>query len=274
MRRVGAIALAGAVAAAVIVSSANAALFFLFKPTEVKPGELATLRLGGTPPGFRPEQRVKPFNQPIRLYLVKADDADEVQSRFDRRLSFIGRIVPDRNSRGLLTFTLPPLDTNDYALAYWCPGCARYSFGRAFGVQTVPEVSRYRHLMGLRIVLPPATTTCPVTKGRYGNGFLSTTLPEDGVITRPREPDGTLFDKLGWSPRRGFSGNLVVRGERLDGPGVLHVLSVNWGHTIVDGRPQRGSWRSAVVFPSEGCWRLTGRVGDISLTYVVEVVAV
>jgi hypothetical protein len=32
-------------------------------------------------------------------------------------------------------------------------------------------------------------------------------------------------------------------------------------------------WASAVKFPSEGCWRLTGRVGDIALSYVVKVVA-
>ena len=48
---------------------------------------------------------------------------------------------------------------------------------------------------------------------------------------------------------------------------------MNWGYSIVDGRRQRGSWASAVEFPSEGCWRLTGRVQDVSLSYVVKVVA-
>jgi hypothetical protein len=28
-----------------------------------------------------------------------------------------------------------------------------------------------------------------------------------------------------------------------------------------------------VELPSEGCWRITGRVADISLSYVVKVVA-
>jgi hypothetical protein len=30
---------------------------------------------------------------------------------------------------------------------------------------------------------------------------------------------------------------------------------------------------SPVEFPGLGCWRITGRVGDVSLTYVVNVVA-
>jgi hypothetical protein len=28
---------------------------------------------------------------------------------------------------------------------------------------------------------------------------------------------------------------------------------------------------SAVSFPTPGCWRLTARVGDVSLTYVVQI---
>jgi hypothetical protein len=50
----------------------------------------------------------------------------------------------------------------------------------------------------------------------------------------------------------------------------MQVLSVNWGHSLSTGR---GSWMSAVTFPSEGCWRINGRVRDVSLSYVVRVVA-
>lgn len=147
--------------------------------------------------------------------------AGEVSSRFDPRLHFVGRLVPDRNARGILAFTVPPLDTDDYVVAAWCPGCARYSLGRTFFVQSVPDVSRYRKLMGLRIQTP--TATCPVTKGRYGNGFLSTTVSgEDGVLVARRDPDGTLFQKLWWLPRPGFTGVLTVRGERLE-IGRAHV---------------------------------------------------
>jgi hypothetical protein len=196
-----------------------------------------------------------------------------VRSRFDSRLHFVGRIIPDRNSRGVLNFHVPPLDTGLYAVAYWCRACAQYSRGVSFGVQTVPRVSRYRRWMGLRVRLPNAQRSCPVTRGEVGNGFLSTTLPADGVLSRPRQSDGSLFDKLGWLPRKGFTGTLKVRGEQLDGDGELRVLSVNWGYATAPGRDPVGSWRSAVEFPDEGCWRLTGRVGDVALSYVVKVVA-
>lgn len=159
---------------------------------------------------------------------------------------------------------MPPLDTGRYALAYWCPECAAFSRGVKFGVQTVPEVSRYRRWMGLRVRMPSAAETCPVTGGgAYGNGFLSTTMSADGVISGLRRPDGTLFAKPLWVPRIALA-ELTVAGERLDGDGELRVLGVNWGG---------GSWATAMTFSDEGCWRLRGRMGDISLSYVVKVVA-
>jgi hypothetical protein len=272
VRRLGVLAVVALIAAAVVASSAHAALFFLFKPTAADAGDVVTVRLGGTPSRFTLADREKPFQQAIRLYLVPRAVAGEAASRFDPRLHFVGRIVPDRKSRGVVSFQVPPLDTGAYALAYWCPGCAPFSGGVKFGVQTVPEVSRYRHQMGLRLRLPDPSRSCPVTKGEYGNGFLSTTLPADGVMSRPREADGTIFNKLGWLPRKGFTAQLTVRGERLDAPGELKVLSVNWGYAS-SGPAANGSWASAVRFPSEGCWRITGRVRDIELSYVVKVVA-
>jgi hypothetical protein len=270
-RRLGVLAAAAVAAAAILVSSAHAALFFLFEPTTAKTGGVVSVRLGGTPASFTLADRERPFRKGIRIYLVPSNVAGEVGSRFDRRLHYVGRIVPDRDGRGVLRFRVPPLDTGAYAVAAWCPECARYSLGRSFFVQTVPEVSRYRRWMGLRVRLPDATETCPVTRGRYDNGFLSVDL-RGGVLSRPRDPDGTLSDKLGWLPRKGFTGQLTVRGERLDGPGKLNVISVNWGYAS-SGPAADGSWASAVRFPSAGCWRITGRVRDVSLTYVVRVVA-
>jgi hypothetical protein len=255
-------------AAAVAVPSAHAALFFLFEPTSAKAGGVVEVRLGGTPGRFTLADRERPFQKAIRVYLVRGEVAGEVSTRFDRRLHFVGRIVPDRRSRGVLRFRAPPLDTGAYVLAYWCPGCAPHSRGVTFGVQTVPRVSRYRRWMGLRVTLPDPTRSCPVTRGRHGNDFLSVDA-RGGVLSRPREADGTLSDKLGWLPRKGFAGKLTVRGERLDADGSVRVISVNWGYSSTGV----GSWASAVVFPDEGCYRLTGRVGDISLSYVLKVVA-
>ena len=205
-----------------------------------------------------------------------------MRTRFDRRLHFIGSLAPDRYVRGTLAFTVPPLDTDEYAVAAWWPGDARYGRRTTFFVWPVGQdtASRYRPLMLLRVQMPPATETCPVTVpkpgpsrwGNYGNGLLSTGLPRDGVLVARRDPDGTLFDKLGWLPH-GFTGVLTVRGERLDATSPpMRVLSVNWGYASI-GPASRGSWASAVTFPSEGCWRITGRVRDVSLIYVVRVVA-
>lgn len=206
------------------------------------------------------------------MYLVPNAFAPAVRSRLDKRLHFVGALVPDRDVRGVLTFRAPPLDSGDYAVAAWCPGCARYSGGQSFLVLPKPQVGRFRQFQALRIRTDVASS-CPVTKGPYGNGFLFVHAPGDGFLVARREPDGTLFQKLGWLPKKDWGGNLQVRGERLDGPGQLRVLRVNWGHTYVGGVRGRGSWATPVLFPSEGCWRLTGRVGDVSLTYVMQVVA-
>lgn len=268
MPRLGALVVV-VVAAVVVAPFAQGALWFLFDPTSAHPGEAVTVRLGGTPAGFRPADRAKPLQRPMRIYLVPNGVAKDVRGRFDRRLHFVGSLVPDRNARGVLTFRAPPLDTGTYAAAVWCPGCSRYSFGRTFFVLPAPRAFTGGDQL-LRIELPSAATSCPVTKGRSGNGLLSTTVPgNEGVLATRRDTDGSLFQKLWWLPKRGFTGRLTVRGERLDAPGRMRVLGVNWGYSS-DGR---GSWASAVQFPSEGCWRLTGRVGDISLSYVVRVVA-
>jgi hypothetical protein len=273
VRRFGVLALVVSIAAAIVVSTAHSALFFLFEPTAASANDMVTVRLGGTPATFTLDQREEPFEPAIRLYLVPRDVAARVGSRFDRRLHFVGAIVPDRRFRDVLTFRAPPLDTGRYALAAWCPGCAARSFGRTFFVQKVPQVSRFRRWMGLSLRLPAQRESCPVTTGRHGNGFLSVALPEDGLLAMQREPDGTLFDKLGWLPKKGWGGSLTVHGERLDAPGRMRVLNVFWGHSFVNGRRVRGSWMTPVELPSEGCWRISGRVADISLSYVVKVVA-
>lgn len=269
MRRLVVLGVVAAVASTIAVS-AHAALFFLINPTTAEPGELVTIRLGGTPKGYTAEDGQPPLQRPIRLYLVRAEDAARARGRFHPRLHFVGSLRPDRDARGALAFVLPALDSGAYVVAAWCPGCARFSGGRTFWTQSVPAVSRYREEMSIRIRMPSAAKRCPVTKGPYGNGLLSTPLVRsDGTLPVVRDPDGTLFQKLPWIPHRGLTGRLAVRGERLDAPSPpLKVLGAFWGHSS-NGK---GSWASPVEFPSEGCWRISGRVNDVSLTYVVRVV--
>ena len=261
------------VVAVALVSSASASLFFLFQPATATAGDIVTVRLGGTPAGFTLDQRERPFQNGIRLYLVPSSAAADVKSRFDERLHFIGRIVPDRRSRGVLSFTVPPVDTGQYVLASWCPACAKNSFGRTFFVQTVPRVSRYRRWMGINLRLTSTAEACPASdEGRYSNGLLSTRIPPGGILPARTDADG-LFQKLGWLPHRAFPDALAVRGERLDAPSPpMRVLGVYWGHAS-SGPAEKGSWASAVKFPSEGCWRITGRVQDVTLSYIVKVVA-
>jgi hypothetical protein len=271
----------------VLASAASGALFFLFKPTAAKPGDRVTVRLGGTPPGFTLERRVKPLKRPMRIYLVPSEVADNVRTRSDGRLSFVGALVPDKNGHGVLRFSVPPLDSGTYVPATWCPGCAGYSSGRTFFVQPDQDiVPRYERLTSLRVEMPDAALECPVTRPnqvlppsggrdfpllRYANGFLSVRVSSDGGLLTSKESDGTFFQKLGWQPQRGLTGTLTVRGERLDAPSApMKVLGVVWGHDSYG----RGGWASAVKFPSEGCWRISGRVRDITLSYVVRVIGV
>ncbi|HEU5490189.1 MAG TPA: hypothetical protein VFU84_05290, partial [Gaiellaceae bacterium] len=165
MRWLGGLVLAGAVLAAVAASSASAALFFLFEPTAAKPGDVVTIRTGGTPASFTARHRKQPLQRPVRVYLVPSDIAGEVRGRFDPRISFVGSLVPDQDTHGLLSFRAPPLDTGAYAVAAWCPGCATYSRGETFFVLAPAKSSRYRKQMTLRLELPAATGGCPVTRG-------------------------------------------------------------------------------------------------------------
>jgi len=98
----------------------------------------------------------------------------------------------------------------------------------------------------------------------YGNGSLWVGgLGEAGVIlAEPRsvEPDGSIGWKLGWW--RIDPGRLSISGHRLDAaaPPLRAEVSEDYG--------DQGFVPSGVHFPSEGCWEVTGTVGDATLTFV------
>jgi hypothetical protein len=265
MKRLAVIALA-LVALAVPVT-ANAALFFLFDQPSATPNDQMTVRTGGTPKNFKLKQRVKPLQPAVRLYLVRRDVAAQVRSRFDSRLSFVGSVVPDKNGRGLMTFSVPPLDPSTYTIAIWCPGCAAYSRGRTFFVQQAAQfVPRYRAQALLRI---STAQSCPVTLPNtnrppgqprsvpwYGNGLRV-------------GADGSIGNKLLWVTTPPWRPP-TLSGERLDAPAPsLRVLGANEGSFSNGANP---SFMTPVIFPAAGCWRLRAHVRDVSLTYVVDVV--
>jgi hypothetical protein len=126
----------------------------------------------------------------------------------------------------------------------------------------------------------PDPGTCPVTlpngntppgekpsKLYHGSGGLWTAMWPYSVIVATRDfvrPDGTIEVKWPWF--RGGSGPVQITGRRLDG----HAAPLR--ADVPDGYGPTGFQPSALRFPTEGCWRITGRVVDDRLTFVTLVV--
>jgi hypothetical protein len=62
-------------------------------------------------------------------------------------------------------------------------------------------------------------------------------------------------------------GELTIEGKRLDAP-APPLKSI-----VPDGYGDAGFQVSGLIFPTAGCWAVTGRVGIASLTFVTLVVA-
>jgi hypothetical protein len=107
------------VSTAITAPQAQSAVFFLLSPTTAKPGDPVVLRSPGTPEGFRNSSRLKPFQRPLRIYLVRDAIADDVKSPADPRLVFIGNFVGGQNGRGVLRFTVPKLPAGTYTTAWY-----------------------------------------------------------------------------------------------------------------------------------------------------------
>jgi hypothetical protein len=115
-----------------------------------------------------------------------------------------------------------------------------------------------------------AVTRSALPSRRHGGSRLWVVLPRAGNlrVQRNQPDDGRYGTKLGWIPDRDRNVALTVSGRRLDAPGRMVVRRVSWGWSSTG----RGSWASAVSFPEAGCWRITGRAGPTTLSYVVRVV--
>lgn len=122
---------------------------------------------------------------------------------------------------------------------------------------------------------------CPVTRANglgppgekrspkhHGNGKIWTVLWPDGLIEfgegRPGSigDDGVLAMKFPWWRGEGVRGRLRISGRRLDGEAPPAFGEVP------DGYGDSGFQASSILFPTEGCWEITGSVGDIELTFV------
>jgi len=92
--------------------------------------------------------------------------------------------------------------------------------------------------------------------------------PNGEVIFKPGGPgfitsDGALGMKFGW--QRGLRGKLTISGRRLDADAPPLRSEVNNGYGDI------GFHASYVIFPTPGCWEVTGRVADASVTFVTRV---
>jgi outer membrane murein-binding lipoprotein Lpp len=110
---------------------------------------------------------------------------------------------------------------------------------------------------------PPGSTFGSVF---HGNGSLWVGMWDANVVVWPPEPDGSVEAKFGWW--RGVAGTLRIEGRRLDASAPALVSRVP------DGYGATGFQSTALLFPSAGCWEVTGRVGPARLTFVTLVVAV
>ena len=115
---------------------------------------------------------------------------------------------------------------------------------------------------------------CPVTvvnggKGgtTYGNDVLEVGLWPQDFVFKPGGPgfvdsDGALGMKVMWNRKK--RGHLEVGGRRLDGE-AKPVRAYFGDAGEIGGQP------TYLVYPTPGCWQVTGYVGDGSLTFVVSV---
>jgi len=105
-----------------------------------------------------------------------------------------------------------------------------------------------------------------------GEGLSVLMHSSDGVITfKPHGPgfveaDGSLVMKVPW--HRGDRGQLSITGRRLDGPAAPLRARIPTGYGEI------GFQSAALIFPTPGCWEVTGRVGGAQLTFVSLVVKI
>jgi hypothetical protein len=171
------------------------------------------------------------------------------------------------------------------------PALAGYGYGNA-AISTearalpTPASEIYR-VPPMSFMLAPTNTlaSCPVTIPNrstppgerpsslfHGDETLWTLLWPDGkVVIHPQDvgADGSLETGFAWWRAPEVGGELMIQGRRLDAPAPPLRSETYESHGTYVGQG------SKLIFPTEGCWEITGKVGDAgtaSLTFVVLVV--
>jgi hypothetical protein len=87
-------------------------------------------------------------------------------------------------------------------------------------------------------------------------------LPDGGTYAVIND-DGSIRAKLGWW--RVVHGRLRISGTRLD------AQAPPLRADVPDGYGDFGFQATEITFPTSGCWRVTGRVANSAITFVVQV---
>lgn len=132
-----------------------------------------------------------------------------------------------------------------------------------------------------------AIASCPVTlpNGKSPHAIGASDFNhgnEDGTLFTIPWPEGTvIFARDGpgfvgadnslamkWPWWRGVPGKLTIAGRRLDAPAPALRAE------ITEGYGDSGFLPISLIFPTQGCWEVTGKVGNARLTFVTLVVKV
>jgi hypothetical protein len=160
------------------------------------------------------------------------------------------------------------------ALALLCSSLAACGGGSATrrGTAAQAVASAAARVAGCPVTLPNGRTPPGEQPSRedHGNGALWTGLPPDGTIVAGRpfvRPDGSMRIKFPWWGSLRADAELNIISTSLHPRGRVARSTISPGLT---GAPH--FWASAIIFPSDGCWRVAASAGHASLTFVVRVV--
>lgn len=128
-------ALAVAVASAlggIVAVAANAALSLTFSTLRASPGEVVTVRSGGS----GALAGIGGDGPPVQVFLIDADEVNPnspdigVTSPGDTRLIRLGELAVNAEGNGILRFAVPDVRGGEYTTVVHCVPCAPFSGGR------------------------------------------------------------------------------------------------------------------------------------------------